>query len=83
MELQLSPRALLFDVFGTCVDWRSTVTNELNDAVHKTLNSTTASIQTSVRMKASEMSKEDLGQFAQQWRNSYTHFTSRSPQTAP
>lgn len=75
MALQLSPRALLFDVFGTCVDWRSTVTNALNDAAHKTLNSATASIPTSVRMKASGMSKEDWGQFAQQWRNTYAHFT--------
>jgi 2-haloacid dehalogenase len=75
MELQHQPRALLFDVFGTCVDWRSSVTNVLNDAAHKTLNSSTASIPTLVRMKASGMSKEDWGQFAQQWRNTYAHFT--------
>src|SRR5579871_5457348 len=69
------PRALLFDIFGTSVDWRSTVTNSLNDAAHKTLNSATASIPSSVRIKASRMSKKDWGQFAQQWRNTYAQFT--------
>ena len=75
MALQRPPRALLFDVFGTCVDWRSTVTNALDDAAHKTLNSATASIPLAVRVKASRMSKDDWGQFAQQWRNTYAHFT--------
>ena len=68
------PKALLFDVFGTCVDWRTTVTAALVAQVHATLNSATASLATSVRMKASCMSTEDWGVFAQQWRNSYKEF---------
>ncbi|ORY01330.1 HAD-like domain-containing protein [Clohesyomyces aquaticus] len=75
MALHQPPRALLFDVFGTCVDWRTTVTNALYVQAHASLNSATASLATSVRMKASSMSLEDWGVFAQQWRDSYKKFT--------
>jgi 2-haloacid dehalogenase len=91
-ELAHPPRALLFDVFGTCVcppvpqnpecmltqlqvDWRSTVTDALFHAAHKSLNAATASIASATRFKATDMTKEDWGQFAQQWRNSYMKFT--------
>lgn len=57
------------------VDWRSTVTNALWDATRKTLNAATASIPSAVRVKATDMSKEEWGQFAQQWRNTYKQFT--------
>lgn len=69
-----APKALLFDVFGTCVDWRTTVTYALYNQCHASLNSATASLATSVRMTASDMSLEDWGRFAQQWRNSYKDF---------
>lgn len=68
-------RALLFDVFGTCVDWRGTVTDALYARAHVALNSATASLATSVRMQASDMTLADWGTFAQQWRDSYKHFT--------
>ncbi|KAF2787936.1 haloacid dehalogenase [Melanomma pulvis-pyrius CBS 109.77] len=75
MALSPPPRALFFDVFGTCVDWRTTVTHALYTQAHAALNSATASLATSVRMRASDMSLEDWGTLAQQWRNSYKAFT--------
>ncbi|KAI8939125.1 hypothetical protein NX059_004959 [Plenodomus lindquistii] len=71
------PRALFFDVFGTCVDWRTTVVGALQMQAHVTLNSATASLASSVRLRASEMTPEQWGEFAQQWRNSYKIFTKR------
>jgi 2-haloacid dehalogenase len=38
------------------------------------MNSATASIATSVRMRASDMTLENWGEFAQEWRNSYKTF---------
>ena len=75
MVLSTLPRALLFDVFGTCVDWRSTVTKALNDQAHTTLSSATASLVTPLRMRASSMTLDDWGNLAQEWRDSYKQFT--------
>lgn len=49
------PKALLFDVFGTCVNWRKTVTNELWNAALDALESPDASLSSEVREKASAM----------------------------
>lgn len=70
-------KGLFFDVFGTCVDWRGTVTRGLHDASSKALNAATSSIATTVRMKASDMTIEDWGIFAQAWRNTYKVFTKK------
>jgi 2-haloacid dehalogenase len=75
MPLSPAPRALLFDVFGTCVDWRSTVTRTLESQAHDALNDATLSLATSLRMRASNMTTGDWGKFAQQWRSSYGRFT--------
>lgn len=75
MALSPPPKALLFDVFGTCVDWRSTVTKELYSQAHAALNSATASLASTVRVRATNMTLEEWGAFAQQWRNSYKKFT--------
>lgn len=75
MALQPPPKALLFDVFGTCVDWRSTVTRELEAQSHAALDSATASLASRVRLRASDMTTHLWGDFAQQWRNSYKIFT--------
>ena len=75
MVLSTLPRALLFDIFGTCVDWRSTVTKALNDQAHTTLSSATASLAAYLRMRASSMTLDDWGNFAQEWRDSYKQFT--------
>ncbi|KAH0352527.1 haloacid dehalogenase, partial [Aureobasidium melanogenum] len=68
-------RALLFDVFGTCVDWRTTVTNALVQQCRVALMRRSAIITNDVRAKASAMSTEDWGAFAQEWRSSYYKFT--------
>ena len=70
-----TPRALLFDVFGTCVDWRKTVVSALQSLAHQSLNSATASLASKLRLRASTMTGEDWGRFAQEWRNSYQVFT--------
>jgi 2-haloacid dehalogenase len=75
MALSTPPRALFFDVFGTCVDWRTTVTHALNAQSHAALNSATASLASRVRLKASDMTLAHWGEFAQQWRNGYKTFT--------
>jgi len=75
MPLSPFPRALLFDVFGTCVDWRSTVTNGLEKAAHESLDSASSSIPSNVRLRAEEMNTNDWGKFAQEWRDTYKVFT--------
>src|ERR1700744_2153328 len=65
--------ALFFDVFGTCVDWRSTVTNALVEASHSTL-AASSSLSADTRSVASGMTENDWGQFAQEWRNTYKTF---------
>lgn len=75
MALSPAPRALFFDVFGTCVDWRSTVVGELEAQAHAALNSATASLASRVRLTASDMTTQHWGKFAQQWRNGYKKFT--------
>ncbi|KAB2568911.1 HAD-superfamily hydrolase subfamily IA variant 2 [Lasiodiplodia theobromae] len=67
-------RALLFDVFGTCVDWRSTVTTALYDQARTTLNDPTASLATTVRLRATDLTWDDWARFAQEWRNEYKTF---------
>jgi 2-haloacid dehalogenase len=77
MTLSPAPRALLFDVFGTCVNWRRTVVNALQAQAHASLNSATASLASSVRLRASDMTLEHWSLFAQQWRDSYKAFTKK------
>jgi 2-haloacid dehalogenase len=80
MALDPAPRALFFDVFGTCVDWRTTVVRELHAQSHASLNSATASLASTVRMRTSDMTIDHWGVFAQQWRDSYKHFTKQLAQ---
>ncbi|KAF2134545.1 haloacid dehalogenase [Dothidotthia symphoricarpi CBS 119687] len=75
MALSVPPRALFFDVFGTCVDWRESVINELHAQAHAALNSASASLASRVRMTASDMTIEHWGRFAQDWRDTYRKFT--------
>ncbi|KAK5092344.1 hypothetical protein LTR70_003969 [Exophiala xenobiotica] len=72
MSLTNPPKALLTDVFGTVVDWRSTVTDHLVKTADETLNSPAASIPSAVRTAAASV---DWGDLAAQWRRSYYHFT--------
>jgi 2-haloacid dehalogenase len=75
MALSTPPRALLFDVFGTCVNWRKTVTDALDTQSHLALNSASASLASQLRLRVSDMTIARWGEFAQQWRNSYKVFT--------
>lgn len=75
MPLSPTPRALLFDVFGTCVDWRSTVTKALERSAHTALNDASLSLATALRLRANSMSEtQQWGVFAQEWRNTYKVF---------
>jgi len=77
MALSPTPRALFFDVFGTCVNWRKSVTSELLAQSHAALDSATASLASRVRLQASNMNEatENWATFAEQWRDSYRQFT--------
>ncbi|KAF2631850.1 haloacid dehalogenase [Macroventuria anomochaeta] len=75
MALSPTPRALFFDVFGTCVNWRSTVVGELEAQAHAALNSAAASLASRVRLTASDMTTQHWGEFARQWRDGYRKFT--------
>lgn len=52
MGLNPNTRALFFDVFGTCVDWRKTVTDTLSKNAQDSLDSKTSSLSSEVRAKA-------------------------------
>lgn len=71
------PKALTFDVFGTVVDWRTTVTSTLfHTAAAKTSSSSrSAEPSPEVRVRLSKLTEQDWAQFAQEWRNSYKKFT--------
>jgi 2-haloacid dehalogenase len=77
MALSPTPRALLFDVFGTCVNWRKSIVSALCDKAHESLNAATASLASQLRLRASAMTEEHWGQFAQEWRDSYKTFTKK------
>ncbi|KAK5341811.1 hypothetical protein LTR98_002605 [Exophiala xenobiotica] len=72
MSTSQPPKALLTDVFGTVVDWRSTVEKHLTLSASEALNSSTNSIPSAVRTAASDISWPTI---AQLWRNSYYEFT--------
>lgn len=72
MSLSQPPKALLTDVFGTVVDWRSTVERHLTLSASESLNSSTKSIPSTVRAAASDVSWPAV---TQSWRNSYYEFT--------
>jgi 2-haloacid dehalogenase len=74
MALQSDIQALLFDVFGTCVDWRSSVTNALIKAAKTAFASANSSVNKTAVYNASNLSAENWGRFAQEWRNSYKAF---------
>ncbi|KAJ5061768.1 HAD-like domain-containing protein [Bipolaris maydis] len=77
MALSPTPRALLFDVFGTCVNWRKSIVSALCGKAHESLNAATASLASQLRLRASAMTEEDWGRFAQEWRDSYKIFTKK------
>ncbi|KXT04097.1 hypothetical protein AC578_4912 [Pseudocercospora eumusae] len=69
------PKALFFDVFGTCVDWRKTVTDALYNRAQEALKSSASSLSGQALTKATDMTREHWGKIAQDWRNTYLAFT--------
>ncbi|RMJ04884.1 hypothetical protein CDV36_014451 [Fusarium kuroshium] len=65
-------KALTFDVFGTVVDWRSSVTEELTLRAYRKLSS---DLPQPLKTRLEELKEDDWGRFAQEWRNSYSKFT--------
>jgi 2-haloacid dehalogenase len=70
-------KALFFDVFGTVVDWRTSVTRSLHHSATSALSSSssTHTIPTHVRTKASSLELSDWALFAASWRSTYYAFT--------
>ncbi|KAF5665859.1 hypothetical protein FHETE_6498 [Fusarium heterosporum] len=65
-------KALTFDVFGTVVDWRSSVTEELTLRAFRKASS---DLDQDLKTRLQSLTEEDWGKFAQEWRNSYGRFT--------
>ena len=65
-------KVLTFDVFGTVVNWRRSVTEELSLRAHRKISGN-LSEQLKTRLQA--LSEDDWGRFAQEWRNTYGLFT--------
>ncbi|KAL0942255.1 haloacid type ii [Colletotrichum truncatum] len=63
-------KTLTFDVFGTVVDWRSSVTDELRSRAAAKLASGKLSPDDKEKLTST-----DWAEFAQEWRNSYKAFT--------
>lgn len=62
-------RALTFDIFGTAVDWRASVTEELVLRAHRK-----ASSGSPLPERLQSLQEGDWARFAQEWRNAYLHF---------
>ncbi|KAI9167707.1 haloacid dehalogenase type II [Paramyrothecium foliicola] len=65
--------ALTFDVFGTVVDWRSTVVEELTLRAFRKLST---ELEPRLKSRLEAITEKDWATFAQQWRNSYKTFCS-------
>jgi len=72
------PKALTFDVFGTVVNWRDTVTETLVYAAAAQISSSSrsADLPPGVRSRSSQLKAQDWAKFAQEWRDSYEAFVS-------
>ncbi|KAJ8120400.1 hypothetical protein ONZ43_g2882 [Nemania bipapillata] len=69
-------KALTFDVFGTVVDWRSTIHGELIQRSRtKVASPGFNELPEALRARFQGISDEDWGTFAQEWRSSYGRFT--------
>ncbi|KAF5019066.1 hypothetical protein F66182_8931 [Fusarium sp. NRRL 66182] len=66
-------KALTFDVFGTVVDWRSSVTEEL---ALRAFRKCSSDLEQDLKVHVESLTEQDWGRFAQEWRDSYGKFTS-------
>lgn len=67
------PKALTFDVFGTVVNWRKSVTSALISSAEAKLSSP-SSLSAEIQKKLSHLTALKWAEFAQEWRNSYMKF---------
>ncbi|KAH6609493.1 haloacid dehalogenase [Trichoderma cornu-damae] len=70
-----SVKALLFDVFGTVVDWRSSVTDEISLRTFRKLSSD--GLVPALKTRLEGLGQPDWDRFIQEWRDSYIAFTRR------
>ncbi|EAW18396.1 haloacid dehalogenase, type II [Aspergillus fischeri NRRL 181] len=83
MSSQPLPRVLFFDVFGTVVQWRTSVSKALYDAAQSALRDPEKNLSDAVRAKASSMTRSDWLDIAEDWRESYHHFTQNPDPSKP
>ncbi|KAJ4863042.1 haloacid dehalogenase-like hydrolase domain-containing protein [Trichoderma breve] len=68
-------KALLFDVFGTVVDWRSSVTDEISLRIFRKLSSQENPLPATLKARLEGLTQKDWDRFIQEWRDSYSAFT--------
>ncbi|KAL7790035.1 HAD-like domain-containing protein [Trichoderma ceciliae] len=74
-------KALLFDIFGTVVDWRASVTDEISLRTFRKLSSE-GLLSSALKARLESLTQSDWDRFIQEWRNSYIAFTrSFNPET--
>lgn len=66
-------KALAFDVFGTTVDWRTSITEELALRAHR--KHAAPDLPPALRSRLERLSADDWARFAQAWHESYGAFT--------
>ncbi|KAL4889073.1 haloacid dehalogenase, type II [Aspergillus ambiguus] len=76
MSLTNRPQVLLFDVFGTVVEWRPSVTSALRDAAHAAITDPSKHLPAATLATVTSMTDADWLSIAEDWRKSYSHFTS-------
>lgn len=75
MSVQQPPKIVFFDVFGTAVDWRSSVIRALREHTDRALRDPGKNLSARLRETVSALTPEDWRAFADEWRRSYYHFT--------
>ncbi|GAB1313907.1 (S)-2-haloacid dehalogenase 4A [Madurella fahalii] len=69
-------KALTFDMFGTVVDWRSSITSALATSAARKLSSPSFPLlPRETRSRLQSLTGEDWARFAQEWRDAYHEFT--------
>lgn len=71
--LKPDTKAFCFDIFGTCVDWRNSVTSELHNEAQRAVVGANAVAPAAGKAKA--MTREAWGDIAAEWRQTYYKFT--------
>lgn len=74
-------KALLFDVFGTTVDWRAAVTEELTLRAFRKVSS---NLPDGLKSRLQALTEDDWEKFAEEWQTSYGDFCHTfNPETDP